>query len=217
MNSKPKQGALPSFMYTYKLIFIGDSGVGKTSIIKRIVGEEITRKSAPTVGIEYVNKVFEMKNGGKLMVQIWDTAGQEKYKAICSHHYKDAIGAIIVFDLTRYKTWENCKAWLQEFKDQAPEGAKTVMIGNKYDIIEKEGETKRVPKAEIDKWCKENDIGYFECSAVKNRNIYDAMEHLLEEIYITVNSFNPTTSNGFSLHTSQLADKNKNDSSMCCT
>ena len=79
-----------------------------------------------------------MKNGGKLMVQIWDTAGQEKYKAICMHHYRDAVGAILVYDLIRKNTFDHCVTWLQEFKMQAKENAKILLLGNKSDLIERD-------------------------------------------------------------------------------
>ena len=213
----------PSFLYTYKIILLGDVSVGKTCIVKRLLNEEMPRRPAPTVGIEYANKVFEMKNGGRLMTQIWDTAGQEKYKSICMHHYRDAIGAIMVFDLTRKKTFENCQTWLQEFKAQAHEKARVIVLGNKLDMIESEPEMRRVDKAEAEKWAAENDVMYMEVSALKNRNIYEAIEKLLEEIYYNVNSFDPhqlqnNALNGSTILTAKKGANQKGEisDSSCC-
>ena len=154
--------------------------MGKTCLVKRLVNEDIPKKASPTVGIEYVNKVFEMKNGGRLMTQIWDTAGQEKYKAICMHHFKNAVGAILMFDLTRQKSFENCVTWLQDFRMQAEEHAKVVLFGNKLDIVETTPMMRRVDRQEAEAWAKANDALYFEGSAVKNKNLYEAIEALLE-------------------------------------
>ena len=116
------------------------------------------------------------------MTQIWDTAGQEKYKAICMHHFKNAVGAILIFDLTRPKTFENCVTWLQDFKMQAEEKAKIVLFGNKLDIVESNPIMRRVDKQEAENWARMNDALYFEGSAMKNKNIYEAIESLLEGI-----------------------------------
>ena len=190
-------------------------GVGKTSFLKRLITEEALRRPAPTVGIEYVNKVFEMKNGGKLMTQIWDTAGQEKYKSICTHHYKNAIGALVVFDLTRKKTFDNCVNWVADFLEKAHPKARIVMVGNKLDIVETDSLMRRVDKKEAEKWAEENMVTYMEVSTMKNVNVYEAIENLMDEVYNTVNSFNPNESKGFMLNLSTTMEK-KAEKDECC-
>ena len=162
------------------VVMLGDVSVGKTCLVKRLVNEDLPRRSAPTVGIEYVNKVFEMKDGGRLMTQIWDTAGQEKYKAICMHHYKNAVGAIIIYDITRLKTFENCENWMTDFKMQANEKAKIVLFGNKLDVVETEPNMRRVEKSTAQEWATKHDLLFFEGSVMKNRNVYESIETLLE-------------------------------------
>ena len=159
---------------------LGDVSVGKTCLVKRLVNEDLPRRSAPTVGIEYVNKVFEMKDGGRLMTQIWDTAGQEKYKAICMHHYKNAVGAIIIYDITRLKTFENCENWMTDFKMQANEKAKIVLFGNKLDVVETDPNMRRVERSTAQEWATKHDLLFFEGSVMKNRNVYESIETLLE-------------------------------------
>ena len=185
--------------------------------MKRLISEEAVRRPTPTVGIEYVNKVFDMKNGGKLMAQIWDTAGQEKYKAICAHHYRNAIGALIVFDLTRMKTFENCVNWFYEFKQKAHEKARVVVVGNKLDVVETDPLMRRVSKDLALKWAEDNDATYIEISTVRNLNVYEAIETLLDEVYLTVNSFNPNESKGVVLNSSSVqGEKQAEEKSDCC-
>ena len=170
-------------------------------------------KSHPTIGIEFAKKMVTLKNGSKMNVQIWDTgtsisnisiAGQEKYKSICVNQYRDALGAILVFDLTRQKTFQNCKAWLKEFKEYVFNDAQIMLVGNKIDIIELDEDLRAVDKDEAANFAKENDLLYLEISAVSDFQVTDAFVDLLQEIYYTVNARKPgnyeeNESRGFTL------------------
>ena len=154
------------------------------------------------------------------MTQIWDTAGQDKYKAICKHHYRNAVGAIIVFDLTRHTTFENCAMWLEQFREEAHEKSCAIIVGNKLDIIETDPVMRRVEKREGLEWAKQNGVLYAEVSSITNKNVHDAVESLLEEIYLNVNSFNPHDVKGFGLNGNSLQTKksgNCNNFDKCCS
>ena len=86
-------------------------GVGKSSLMSRCVEKEFPESPLPTIAIEFATKIIKIKEGGYVKAQIWDTAGQEKYKSITSHHYRKAVGALLVYDVTRRITFENCIKW----------------------------------------------------------------------------------------------------------
>jgi len=119
----------------YKVVLIGDSGVGKSNLVSRYIKNEFTTNTKTTVGVEFGAKKFEMGDT-KIKAQIWDTAGQERYKSITSCYYKGAKGGIIVYDITKKETFENVDKWLQEFKKNADLDACFILIGNKCDLIQ---------------------------------------------------------------------------------
>ena len=175
------------FVYTYKsrprvtrVIMLGEHGVGKSSLMRRLLDDDLNRNPGPTVGIEYVNKVFEMKNGGKLMTQIWDTAATENFRNICMFHYRNAIGAIIIYDLTKPVTFAKCEEWLRDFREVAHEKAKVILVGNKLDRVEQDPSFRRVDAELVRRWASEHDVLHFEVSAAKNKHVYEAVEALLE-------------------------------------
>jgi Ras-related protein Rab-11A len=119
----------------YKIVLIGDSGVGKSNLLSRYIKNEFTVNTRTTVGVEFGAKKFDIEDS-KVKAQIWDTAGQERYKSITSCYYKGAKGGIIVYDITRKETFENVDKWLQEFKKNADTDACFILIGNKCDLVE---------------------------------------------------------------------------------
>jgi Rab family protein len=86
-------------------------GVGKSSLMSQYIKKEFPESPLPTIAIEFATKIIKIKEGGYVKAQIWDTAGQEKYKSITSHHYRKAVGALLVYDVTRRITFENCIKW----------------------------------------------------------------------------------------------------------
>ena len=143
------------FQFAYKIIVIGDVGVGKTFMIKKFVNNEIPTRNMPTIGIEFAKKVVTLKNGSKVVTQIWDTAGQEKYKAICQNQYRDALGAVLVFDLTRFKTFQSCITWIEEFKTHGSENALILLVGNKKDLVDSNPDSRQVETHSAEMFAKE--------------------------------------------------------------
>ncbi len=91
----------------------------------------------PTIGVEFATKTVTLKDGGKIKAQIWDTAGQEKYRAITSAHYRKAVGALLVYDITKEKTFESLEKWLEEIRKHADQDIVLMLVGNKLDLTEK--------------------------------------------------------------------------------
>jgi small GTP-binding protein len=123
------------FDYLFKLVIIGDSGVGKSNLLSKYVNNSFQENSKATIGVELSTKVLQIE-GKTIQNQIWDTAGQERFRAITSAYYRNAVGAIIVFDLTKPKTFENLAKWLREVREYAEASISVMIIGNKSDLSE---------------------------------------------------------------------------------
>jgi len=121
------------FNMIFKVVLIGDSGVGKTNIMSRYIKDEFSIETKTTVGVEFGAKKLEI-NGTNIKAQIWDTAGQERYKSITNAYYKGAKGALIVFDITRPSSFESVDKWITELKSKCDVDVSIIMIGNKCDL-----------------------------------------------------------------------------------
>ena len=159
---------------------IGDAGVGKTCLVERFVHGRVPSNVMPTIGHEFSQKIILPEVGGEIAVQIWDTAGQEKYKAVAASHYKGAMGAILVFDLTRDQTFRNSVEWLNEFRQAAPERAKVMLVGNKVDLVELDRAARCVDAKAVENMAHANNIKYIETSAAVDKNVTKAFHTLLQ-------------------------------------
>jgi len=139
---------------TCKVVLLGESGVGKTCIIARFINNTFEENLISTTGASYAGKTmtFDEYDGKSIRFEIWDTAGQEKYRSLTKIFYKDAGAAILVYDITRKESYEEIqKYWFNQIKDHAPKNIIVAMAANKSDLIEKE----QVNEAEARKYAKE--------------------------------------------------------------
>ena len=128
-----------SDMESLKIVLIGESGVGKTSIISQFIDQIFQDDQQSTIGGTFSTKTIKCSNGKTLKFEIWDTAGQEKYRSVTKMFYKDADVAILVYDITNKYTFEELqKYWVQQVKDSSPKDIILAIIANKSDLIEKE-------------------------------------------------------------------------------
>ena len=154
-----------SSMETYKIILVGDASVGKTNLLTQYVDEKFTENNISTVGIEFKNKIIELKNGMKIRLQIWDTSGQEKFMSLTKNYFRGCNLALFVFDVTNKASFDDIQMWLNSFKDVNGEKSKRVLIGNKIDL-----KNRVVEKEEAENFAKENDLQYFEISVKENKD-----------------------------------------------
>lgn len=117
----------------FKVVLIGDTGVGKTNLLSRYLKNEFSFDSKTTVGVEFGSKRFEI-DGYKIKGQIWDTAGQERFRSITNAYYKGAKGALLVYDVTRRETFENISKWVPELKQTGDKDVTIILVGNKSDL-----------------------------------------------------------------------------------
>ena len=161
----------------FKILVIGDTGVGKSNLLLRYVKNEFAGDMRSTVGVEFGTKMMKI-DGYEVKAQIWDTAGQERYRAITSAYYKGAKGVLIVYDITRKNTFDNVDKWLNDFKMKCDEDAAIIIVGNKSDLIQE----REVSKEEATLKAQINHLAFFETSAKENENVHSAFFSLMQQV-----------------------------------
>lgn len=117
-----------------KIVLLGGTGVGKTSIVTKAVSNTFDPNQVPTIGGSFASKAFELSNGETIMIRIWDTAGQERFRSLASMYYQDAHCAILVFSVDSKSTFEEINYWMDELKANYSELPILVLVGNKTDL-----------------------------------------------------------------------------------
>merc|ERR1712194_798946 len=120
--------------YLFKVVLIGDSEVGKSNLLLRFTRDEFNLESRSTIGVEFASKAVQLCDGKSAKAQIWDTAGQERYRAITSAYYRGALGALIVYDITKRSSFESVERWLYELREHADSTIQALLVGNKSDL-----------------------------------------------------------------------------------
>ncbi|XP_071566887.1 ras-related protein Rab-32 isoform X2 [Temnothorax nylanderi] len=183
-NNAPNLGVSEKREHLYKILVIGELGAGKTSIIKRYVHQFFSQHYRATIGVDFALKVLNWDPHTIIRLQLWDIAGQERFGNMTRVYYKEAVGAFIVFDVTRSATLDAVVKWKQDLdsKVQLPDGSAIpcVLLANKCDQ-QKEGLVNS--PAKMDEYCKEKNFsGWFETSAKENINIEEAAKFLVNKI-----------------------------------
>ena len=169
--------------HLYKIIIIGDACVGKTALLSKYLKGVFPKSPLSTIATEFATKIIQIKEGGYIKAQIWDTAGEEKYKSITYHHYKKSVGGLIVYDITKKLTFENVKNWYNDLITKAEKGCIIALVGNKLDLVERNGGNREVLKEEAQAYAEDNHMLFYETSAYNGTNINDIFEDLMQTIY----------------------------------
>ena len=155
-----------NYQYIFKLILIGNSGVGKSCILQRYMKHTFEETYKCTIGVDFLMKSLLIKDK-TVKLQLWDTAGQEKYKSMVSSYYRGANVALIVFDLTSHASFDALPIWIENYYKNGPEQKNIILIGNKKDLIEE----RQVTQEEAETFSETNNMMYFETSAKEGDNI----------------------------------------------
>ena len=193
----------------YRVVFIGDSSVGKTSIISRLVSNTYNSNEQTTVGAMFVIYSETVKNE-RIEMQIWDTAGQEKFRSLGPIYYRSAQVGIIVADVTNINSFEHLDEWVDSFRKIAGSDALLVVAGNKADM----GDERQVSNEAMDSWAAANGIKWFLTSAKDGSGIHDMIHFIANYLYE-----NRTTGLPTSTATPQLQEKTPNENGekkSCC-
>lgn len=175
-----KMGHKPDddYDYLFKVVLIGDSGVGKSNLLSRFTRNEFCLESKSTIGVEFATRSIQV-DGKTIKAQIWDTAGQERYRAITSAYYRGAVGALLVYDITKQVTFENVERWLKELRDHADANIVIMLVGNKSDLRH----LRSVSTEDAQSFCDKEKLVFIETSALESTNVEKAFQQILTEIY----------------------------------
>ncbi|CAB1439211.1 unnamed protein product [Pleuronectes platessa] len=164
--------------YLFKVVLIGDSGVGKSNLLSRFTRNEFSLESKSTIGVEFATRSIQVE-GKTIKAQIWDTAGQERYRAITSAYYRGAVGALLVYDIAKHLTYENAERWLKELQDHADSNIVIMLVGNKSDLRH----LRAVPTDEAKSLAEKHGLSFLETSALDSSNVELAFQTILTAIY----------------------------------
>lgn len=167
-----------SYDHVFKVILIGESGVGKTNLSLRFTRNEFDLDSRTTIGVEFSSKLLEV-DGKKILAQIWDTAGQEKYQAVIDAFYRNAAGALIVYDITKRISFDRLPFWLDKIETSTRCHTNTLIIGNKSDLRH----LRTVPIEEGQQFSDKANLPFLETSALDAINVEEAFESLMKAMY----------------------------------
>ncbi|EKE42164.1 hypothetical protein ENUP19_0146G0019 [Entamoeba nuttalli] len=164
--------------FLYKIVLVGESGVGKSNLLLRFTRNEFDPDKRSTIGVEFATRSINYCDKN-IRAQIWDTAGQERYRAITNAYYRGALGALVVYDITKKTSFESVEKWLAELHENADKKVVQMVIGNKCDL----SQTREVQTTEGEELAKKNNAFFFETSALDGSNVEEAFMTLLKKIY----------------------------------
>lgn len=191
----------------HRIVMIGDSAVGKTSMITKLVNDEFKPDEESTVGAMFIMHE-EIVNGKKIEMQIWDTAGQERFRSLGPIYYRGAHCAVAVFDITRNNTFIGLEPWVESFKDIAGQASSVFIVGNKIDLVE----YKDVVDDSVNKWCENRGLKYYPTSALTGSGINELFQDIA--LYLLQNENN---SSAFDANEAiDIEPKNNEGESSCC-
>lgn len=167
--------------YLFKAVLIGDSAVGKSNLLSRFSRDEFRLDSKPTIGVDFAYR--NVRVGDKtIKAQIWDTAGQERFRAITSSYYRGALGALLIYDITRRITFKNIEKWLSELRGFSSPETVVVLVGNKSDL----GQSREVEEEEGKTLAESEGLYFLETSALENVNVEEAFLVMIGRIHEVV-------------------------------
>lgn len=195
--------------HLFKLLIIGESGVGKTCLLLRFTDDSFTANHLTTIGIDFKIKIINLEE--KLIkLQIWDTAGQERFRTITKTYYKGAHGIILTYDVTDENSFKNIRTWVKQIETNAQNNVCKVLVGNKCDR-----DDRKVSLDEGAKLAKEFNMQFFETSAKTNYNVNETFTFLTKEI-LNSTSGGDTPSKQEKIDLNEKRDETQKEKKKCC-
>ena len=167
----------------YKILLLGDSEVGKSCFLMRYSDNIFVENYITTIGLDYKLKYVQLDSGETIKVQLWDTAGQDRYRTIAKNYYKGSHGILLLYDITKENSFENIREWVQNIREEVYEKAIIFLIGNK---IDKKNERK-ITTEQGQKLAAEYNLPFFEASAKSGENVEEIFKNLykkISEVYV---------------------------------
>ncbi|XVF22987.1 hypothetical protein REPUB_Repub12eG0218200 [Reevesia pubescens] len=171
--------------YVFKVVLIGDSAVGKSQLLGRFARNEFNIDSKATIGVEFQTKTLFIDHK-TVKAQIWDTAGQERYRAVTNAYYRGAVGAMLVYDITKRQSFDHVARWLEELRGHADKNVVVMLVGNKSDLVS----LRAVPLEDAMEFAQRETLFFTETSALEATNVESAFVTVLTEIYRIISKKN---------------------------
>lgn len=176
MNSVPMNGK----PVVARIVTCGEASVGKTSLLKRMMKDVFSEQEPPTIGSEYLRMDFS-KDGRDVQLQIWDTAGEERYRGIMPLYFRNSIGALLVFDITDRQSLTQLEDWLTMYRDCNGDATMLFVVANKIDLMD---ETCEATREEAYIWCKSKGFPLYETSAKTGEGVQMMISDVCEKIIV---------------------------------
>ncbi len=197
--------------YIFKVLLVGNSDVGKSSLILRYVDQIWNDVFVPTIGVDFKVKSLEIENKS-IKLQIWDTAGQERFRNVISSYFKGAHGILLIFDITSRESFKELENWLGEVERNASPQILKILIGNKCDLVEE----RDISKDEAEAFAMRNGMQYIETSAKINTNVNEAFEALAKIMVEYSNKKNSGINENKTIKMNRGTDLNIQNKKKCC-
>ncbi|XP_075227991.1 RAS oncogene family member Rab39 isoform X2 [Lycorma delicatula] len=179
----------PIFDYQFRLILIGDSTVGKSSLLKYFTDGKFAEISDPTVGVDFFARLIEVKDGTRIKLQLWDTAGQERFRSITKSYYRNSVGALLVYDVCNKASFEHIPAWMMEARRHIePHRPVFALVGCKLDLIASNSARREISEEEVKTFAAHHDLYHIETSARTGHNVEEAFAAVTQEVYNRIQS-----------------------------
>lgn len=178
MNKNIGYDADFDFDYLFKIVILGDSGVGKTNIISRYANNEFNFETKSTIGVEFHTKLINY-NDKIIKLQFWDTAGQERYRSITSAYYKRAQGILLAYDITNQSSFDHVHNWIDEIYSNVGTNIPILLVGNKSDLNYK----RSISSDNALQLANQYNVTFIEMSAMANVGVDSGVIKLVEKIY----------------------------------
>ncbi|XP_053742683.1 ras-related protein Rab-8B-like [Synchiropus splendidus] len=191
-----------TYDYLFKLLLIGDSGVGKTCLLFRFSEDSFNTTFISTIGIDFKIRTIEL-DGKRVKLQIWDTAGQERFRTITTAYYRGAMGIMLVYDICNEKSFENIKNWIRNIEEHASSDVEKMILGNKCDMTDR----RQVSKDRGEKLAIDYGVKFLETSAKSSLNVEEAFYTMGRDILHNLNSKTADNAAGASGKPVKLSDK----------
>ena len=193
------------YEYLIKILIVGDSTVGKTNFIKKYVENKFNENYFASTGIDLITTSIKIE-GKSFKIQIWDTAGQEKYRAMTKNLFLKTQGIVIIFDISNETSFINLKSWMNDIKEECSADIPMILVGNKSDLVDK----RVIDKERAMEYAKNENLEYIETSSKTGENINKALSLIIEKIYRRADS---NSNFSFTLDDGTVKKKSKK---MCC-
>jgi small GTP-binding protein len=165
------------FDFLFKVVVIGDSGVGKSCLLIRFAEDKFSDEHVSTIGVDFTNRTVDV-GGDQVKLQLWDTAGQERFRTVTSTYYRGAQGIVVIFDVTERRSFESIQAWVADVDKWASQGTVKILVGNKTDLHDR----RQVTTEEGEALAQSLRMTYYETSARENYNVEEAFLGLAAEV-----------------------------------